>query len=77
MISVEDSGPGVEPDKRNRVFESFYKADPSRKQEGFGLGLYICKQILMGHEQNIWLDESPELGGAMFVFSFPVPPKKD
>lgn len=77
MISVEDSGPGVEPDKRTRVFESFYKADPSRKQEGFGLGLYICKQILMGHEQNIRLDESPELGGAMFIFSFPVPPEKD
>lgn len=77
MISVEDSGPGVEPDKRTRVFESFYKADPSRKQEGFGLGLYICKQILMGHEQSIRLDESPELGGAMFIFSFPVPPDKD
>ena len=73
-IIVEDSGPGVEPDKRNKVFESFYKADPSRKQEGFGLGLYICKQILLGHGQQIRLDESRELGGAMFIFSFPVPP---
>ena len=77
VISVEDSGPGVEPEKRNRVFESFYKVDSSRKQEGFGLGLYICKQILTGHEQTIRLDESPELGGAMFVFTFPLPPKKD
>lgn len=76
-ISIEDSGPGVEPEKRSRVFESFYKADPSRKQEGFGLGLYICKQILSGHGQNIRLEESPELGGAMFIFSFPLPPKKD
>lgn len=74
LITVEDSGLGVEPDKRNRVFESFYKTDPSRKQEGFGLGLYICKQILLGHEQGIRLEESPELGGAMFVFTFPVPP---
>lgn len=76
-ISVEDSGPGVEPEKRSRVFESFYKADPSRKQEGFGLGLYICKQILTGHGQTIRLDESRELGGAKFIFSFPLPPKKD
>lgn len=76
MIAVEDSGPGVEPEKRSRVFESFYKADPSRKQEGFGLGLYICKQILMGHGQSIRLDESSELGGAMFVFSFPTAPEK-
>ena len=77
FIKVEDSGPGVEPEKRSRVFESFYKADPSRKQEGFGLGLYICKQILTGHGQTIRLEESPELGGAMFVFSFPLPPQKD
>lgn len=75
-ISVEDSGPGVEKEKRARVFESFYKADPSRKQEGFGLGLYICKQILHGHGQTITLDESMELGGAKFDFSFPYPPEE-
>lgn len=73
---VEDSGPGVEPEKRNRVFESFYKTDPSRKQEGFGLGLYICKQILAGHGQSIRLTESQELGGALFIFTFPTPPSK-
>lgn len=76
VITVEDSGPGVEPAKRSKVFDSFYKADPSRKQEGFGLGLYICKQILTGHNQLIRLEESPELGGAMFIFSFPTPPSK-
>ncbi|MCQ2528134.1 MAG: HAMP domain-containing histidine kinase [Saccharofermentans sp.] len=74
-ISVEDSGPGVEKEKRARVFESFYKADPSRKQEGFGLGLYICKQILHGHGQTITLDESQEFGGAKFDFAFPYPPE--
>lgn len=70
-ISIEDSGPGVEPDKRNKVFDSFYKADPSRKQEGFGLGLYICKQILIGHNQTIYIDESPELGGCRVNFTLP------
>lgn len=77
LIYVEDSGPGVEKEKRTRVFESFYKADSSRKQEGFGLGLYICKQILQGHGQTIYLDESKDLGGACFVFSFPYPPVKE
>ena len=76
VIMVEDSGPGVEPEKRNRVFESFYKTDPSRKQEGFGLGLYICKQILSGHGQSIRLTESRELGGALFTFTSPTPPSK-
>lgn len=76
FISVEDSGAGVEESKRQRIFESFYQADPSRKSEGFGLGLYICKQILAGHGQTIICDEGRELGGAKFVFSFPYPPEK-
>jgi signal transduction histidine kinase len=73
-ISVEDSGAGVEESKRKRIFESFYKGDPSRKVEGFGLGLYICKQILACHGQTIVCDEGTELGGAKFVFSFPTEP---
>ena len=76
FVSVEDSGAGVEESKRQRIFESFYQADPSRKAEGFGLGLYICKQILAGHGQTIICDEGTELGGAKFVFSFPYPPEK-
>ena len=75
IISVEDSGAGVEESKRQRIFESFYQADSSRKSEGFGLGLYICKQILAGHGQTIICDEGRELGGARFVFSFPYPPE--
>ncbi len=75
-ISVEDSGAGVEESKRTRIFESFFQADPSRKVEGFGLGLYICKQILAGHEQTITCEEGTELGGAKFVFSFPFPPEE-
>lgn len=76
-MSVEDSGPGIPEDKRTRVFDSFYKTDPSRKKEGFGLGLYICKQILIGHNQSIHLEESRELGGAKFVFTLPMSKKAD
>ena len=76
FISVEDSGAGVEESKRQRIFESFYQADSSRKSEGFGLGLYICKQILAGHGQTIICEEGRELGGARFVFSFPYPPEE-
>ena len=76
MIQIEDSGAGVEESKRKRIFESFYKADPSRKVEGFGLGLYICKQILAAHGQTISCEDGTELGGARFVFYFPFPPEK-
>ena len=72
-ISVEDSGIGIPEEKRNRIFESFYKVDSSRTKEGFGLGLYICKQILSGHGQTIYVEEGKELGGAKFVFTFPMP----
>ena len=75
-ITIEDSGPGIEESKRKRIFESFYKGDPSRKVEGFGLGLYICKQILAAHGQTITCTESGELGGARFDFSFGMPPKE-
>lgn len=75
LISVEDSGIGIPEEKRSRVFESFYKVDTSRTHEGFGLGLYICKQILIGHGQTIFLEDGNELGGAKFVFSFPMPPE--
>ncbi len=74
-ISVEDSGSGIPAEKRNRIFESFYKVDSSRTREGFGLGLYICKQILAGHGQTIYVDEGKELGGAKFVFAFPMAPE--
>ncbi|HPE28358.1 MAG TPA: sensor histidine kinase, partial [Saccharofermentans sp.] len=76
VVTVEDSGPGVPEEKRKRVFESFYQMDSSRRQEGYGLGLYICKQILSAHKQFIFLDESATLGGAMFVFSLPLPPEE-
>ena len=74
-ISVEDSGLGIPREKRSRIFESFYKVDSSRTKEGFGLGLYICKQILLGHGQTIIAEEGEELGGAKFLFSFPMPPE--
>ena len=74
-IAVEDSGIGIPKEKRSRVFESFYKVDSSRTKEGFGLGLFICKQILQGHGQGIRVDEGEELGGARFVFSFPMAPE--
>ena len=41
----------------------------------FGLGLYICKQILAAHGQTISCEDGTELGGARFVFYFPFPPE--
>ena len=55
--------------KRDRVFESFYKVDPSRTESGFGLGLYICREIIAAHGEKIWAEQSEELGGAKFIYT--------
>lgn len=69
IVSVEDSGTGIPPEKESRVFESFYKVDPSRAESGFGLGLYICREIIYAHGQKIWVERSQDLGGAKFVYT--------
>ena len=59
-------------DQKNRVFEWFYRADPSRSSEmgGSGLGLSICREIVLAHGGQIWL-EQPQPGWTAFVFTLP------
>ena len=68
-VSVEDSGEGVPESHRTRIFDSFYKIDKSRTESGSGLGLYICKEILHAHNQDIYVQTGKEWGGAAFVFT--------
>ncbi|MBO4474262.1 MAG: HAMP domain-containing histidine kinase, partial [Clostridiales bacterium] len=68
-VSIEDSGSGIPEDKLDRVFESFYKVDPSRTESGFGLGLYICREIITAHGERIWAENGDELGGAKFIYT--------
>lgn len=71
LVSVEDSGLGIPPEQRGRIFDSFYKIDKSRTDtaSGSGLGLYICKEILRAHDQTIQVDSSKDLGGSIFTFT--------
>ena len=67
-IAVEDSGPGIPENERERIFERFYRIDRSRAQDsgGRGLGLAIASEIVKAHGGRIEVGES-ELGGAAFV----------
>jgi len=71
-LAVGDSGPGVPPAERRRVFERFYRVDPSRSSAsgGRGLGLAIAAEIAKAHGGRIELGDSP-LGGAEFVLLLP------
>ncbi|MBN1891656.1 MAG: HAMP domain-containing histidine kinase [Clostridiales bacterium] len=76
IVTVEDSGPGIPVDQRTRVFESFYKVDQARTDIGSGLGLFICKEILLAHGQSIHIEDGRELGGAKFVFTLSSAPQR-
>ena len=70
-ISVEDTGPGIAPELRPRLFERFARADPARGREtgGAGLGLSLCVAIAGAHGGAIALDDAP--AGARFVVLLP------
>ena len=66
ILSVSDSGPGIEPNKLNTIFDSFHTS----KKEGLGIGLSICRSIADKLGGRLWAENRPE-GGAIFFFSLP------
>lgn len=72
-LRVEDDGPGIALEERERVFEPFVRLDPSRDRAtgGCGLGLAIVHSIAQAMAGEVRCDES-SLGGAAFIFSWPI-----
>jgi two-component system nitrogen regulation sensor histidine kinase NtrY len=66
VLSVEDSGPGVPPDQRARIFEPYVTS----KAEGTGLGLAIVRKIVGDHAGTVGVEDGA-LGGARFVVRLP------
>jgi two-component system phosphate regulon sensor histidine kinase PhoR len=74
---VSDTGVGIAPDYLVRVFERFYKTDPSRAGGGTGLGLAICKHLVRAHGGTIWAESAGEGEGATFRFTLlPATPQR-
>ncbi len=68
QVSVSDTGPGIPTEKRERIFEDSFRLQRDRSQEGYGLGLATCYQIVSAHYGQIWVDSSPE-SGSCFQFT--------
>lgn len=65
LITVEDRGPGIEPEMATSLFEPFARGAKAQPQHGSGLGLAIVKRLMRAMGGDIWYEPSPE--GARFV----------
>ena len=70
-FSVQDFGVGIPKTQQKKIFDRFYRATPSAKFSGLGLGLYISAQIVKRHGGKIWVENSTEKG-SKFSFTLPV-----
>jgi C4-dicarboxylate-specific signal transduction histidine kinase len=66
VVAVSDSGPGIDPENLDRVFEAFY----TTKSSGVGMGLSICRSIIEAHGGRLWADANKPRG-AVFQFTLP------
>lgn len=73
-IVVEDNGPGIPEEEREKIFEPFYRLDRSRDRAtgGFGLGLSIAQKAVRLHGGTLHIETSGSLGGARMVVRLPV-----
>ncbi len=71
-LYVQDDGPGIPAEARERVFERFYRVDKarSREQGGTGLGLAIVKHIVQSHGGRVWVESEPGRG-SKFLLTLP------
>jgi signal transduction histidine kinase len=74
-FSVRDEGIGMTAPEVGQLFNKFYRAGNvlTRKTQGTGLGLYICKSIVEAHGGTIWVESQPG-AGSVFYFTAPLAP---
>ncbi|MDD5437503.1 MAG: ATP-binding protein, partial [Candidatus Omnitrophica bacterium] len=74
LVSVSDSGPGIEKKDLEKIFDKFYQIKGERVHtdiNGTGLGLSIAREIVLLHKGKIWV-ENGKSGGAKFSFTLPL-----
>ena len=68
VITIKDTGTGIDPEVMPKLFSKFV----TKSTSGTGLGLFICKSIIEAHGGRIWAQHNPDRRGATFSFSLPI-----
>jgi C4-dicarboxylate-specific signal transduction histidine kinase len=67
LVTVQDTGPGIDPNRMDRIFDAFF----STKSSGMGMGLFICRSIVESHGGRLWATAAvPQ--GAIFHLVLPI-----
>ena len=77
QMGIEDEGPGIPSDLRERVFDKFFRATrdgdiPHHRPTGTGMGLAIAKGIVEAHEGTIWIEATSKGKGTRVMFTLPI-----
>jgi len=74
MISVQDTGIGIKPEDRERIFSIFEQADASTERlfDGTGIGLAMSRKLVELHKGKIWVESEGEGKGSKFSFVLPI-----
>jgi two-component system, LuxR family, sensor kinase FixL len=75
LLGVDDEGPGIDPQLRERIFAPFVQGDTRRHDPGTGIGLSLVAQFARLHDGEVWVQERPG-GGSAFRVLLP-PPAED
>ncbi|MCX6055288.1 MAG: ATP-binding protein [Chloroflexi bacterium] len=69
-VWVEDHGPGIPPEAKERIFNKFVRLYGEGVAKGLGLGLAFCRLAIQSHGGTIWVENIPK-GGSQFIFTLP------
>ncbi len=70
-LRVRDHGAGLSEADLERAFDKCHRGTAVRRVDGYGLGLYICREVVAAHGGRIWAENHPG-GGAVFSFTLPI-----
>jgi len=71
IVSIIDQGIGIKPEHQQKLFDRYYRVEHDSTIAGFGIGLYLCAEIITRHQGKIWVES--EFGkGSTFSFSIPL-----